>query len=312
MKKTILIAFISLTAASFGYSKPDESHPKEQAPENSNEENITSVENYDLNTPDGHAKKILSDLTAAFETSYINLHDSANDEDAAKALTGLINEMVKLSAEGKAFESKYPNFVFSDKNENLKEEYRRLNKAADTWLGMLIKAKFDYRDSEVFNKALEEIDDSMSSAKSGEAQENKQASEKSNEEKKVSLEKNYDLNTPEGQMKKLMNEMAILFETGSSKLKNSIDDREAAEAVKYFCSDMAKLSEEGKALEAKYPEYKVKKMIVLYKEEFRKLQSAMTDFFDEMVLAYRRYGDSEIFKKSVEGMSSSTGLIEEK
>ncbi len=168
MKKTILIAFISLTAASLGYSKPEEAHPKEQVSEKFNEEYKASVENYDLNTPDGLAKKILSDLTAAFETSYINLHDSANDEDAAKALTGLINEMVKLSSEGKAFESKYPDFVFTDKNENLKEEYRRLNKAADTWLGMLMRAKYEYRNSEVFKKAFEELDASMSSAETQE------------------------------------------------------------------------------------------------------------------------------------------------
>ena len=164
MKKIILIAFISLTAASFGYSKPDEAHPKEHVSEKSNEENTTSVEKYDLNTPDGLAKKILSDMTAAFETSYNNLHDPANGEDAAKALADLINEMIKLSEEGKAFESKYPDFIFSDKNENLKEEYSRLNKEADTWLGILMRAKFEYCDSKKKKKALEELDASISSA----------------------------------------------------------------------------------------------------------------------------------------------------
>lgn len=164
MKKISVFIFISLTAVSFDYSKPDEAQPKEQVSEESNEENKASVEKYNLNTPEDIAKKILIDLTAAFETSYINLHGSANGEDAAKALTGFINEMVKLSAEGKAFESKYPDFVFTDKNEILKEEYKRLNKAADTWLGILIRAKFEYNDSEVFNKAFEELDASMSSA----------------------------------------------------------------------------------------------------------------------------------------------------
>jgi len=164
MNKILFLFTACSLIFSFGYSKPEEAHLKEQVSEKSNEGNTTSVEKYDLNTPDGLAKKILSDMTAAFETSYNNLHDSVNGEDAAKALADLINEMIKLSDEGKAFESKYPDFVFTDKNENLKEEYSRLNKAADTWLGILVRAKYEYHDSEVFKKAIEELDASMSSS----------------------------------------------------------------------------------------------------------------------------------------------------
>ncbi len=127
------------------------------------EKKIYIVKPSQLDTPEGQAKKIINDMTAAFETSSIKLHDSANGGDAAKALDDLISDMTKLSAENKAFESKYPDYVFNDTNEKLDGEYKRLNNASNKWTMILMRIKIKYDDSEVFKKALEDIDASMSS-----------------------------------------------------------------------------------------------------------------------------------------------------
>ncbi|HOR44130.1 MAG TPA: hypothetical protein PK624_04980, partial [Spirochaetota bacterium] len=62
---------------------------------------------------------------------------------------------------------------------------------------------------------------------------------------------------PEAQAKEMMVKMATVFETAAANLTAAADDKTAAAALTAFSAEMAKIVAEGKALEAKNPDFKL-------------------------------------------------------
>ena len=110
---------------------------------------------------------------------------------------------------------------------------------------------------------------------------------------------------PEAQAKEMMVKMATVFDTAANNLTAAADDKTAAVALTTFSAEMAKIVAEGKALEAKNPDFKLDEKKDAFKEEAKKMEDAMKKFQEAMMASAVKYADSEVFKKAVEDMQTS-------
>ncbi len=104
---------------------------------------------------------------------------------------------------------------------------------------------------------------------------------------------------PEAQAKEMMNKMSTVFDTAATKLTA-------------FSAEMAKLVVEGKALEAKNPDYKLDEKKDAFKEETKKMEEAMKKFQEAMMASAVKYADSEVFKKAIEDMQTAMSSADDK
>ncbi len=92
-------------------------------------------------------------------------------------------------------------------------------------------------------------------AQSDESQVQEQLSEKSADENKVSSEQNCYLDqSAKDHVKKMISNFSYSLKTLTMKLKNSGTDKEAADALFLFASEIEKIFVEIKAYRAKYPD----------------------------------------------------------
>lgn len=117
---------------------------------------------------------------------------------------------------------------------------------------------------------------------------------------------------PEAQAKEMMVKMATVFDTAAAKLTAAGDDKAAAAALTAFSAEMAKLVAEGKALEAKNPDYKLDEKKDAFKEETKKMEEAMKKFQEAMMASAVKYADSEVFKKAIEDMQTAMSSADDK
>jgi hypothetical protein len=117
---------------------------------------------------------------------------------------------------------------------------------------------------------------------------------------------------PEAQAKEMMVKMATVFDTAATKLTAAGDDKAAAAALTAFSAEMAKIVVEGKALEAKNPDFKLDEKKDAFKEETKKMEEAMKKFQEAMMASAVKYADSEVFKKAIEDMQTAMSSAGEK
>ena len=258
---------------------------------------------------EAEAKELLAKITEFNQAAAVKLDNAKTDKDAAEIILSSYTESNKLNIKLLDFNIKNTDYRIDADNKALEKEYVKSQNAGFDFSWAVANAQNKYKDSADVKNAIGEGYKIMFSpeylAKLTLA--NMPA------EKKISpVKKNYDLSTPEGQAKKLMDELVLSFETVTMRLRNSVTDKDAADSITAFNSEMNKLVAEGKALDAKYPDFSFNEKNEILKEETKRMEEAMKQFAEAMMSAALNYSDSEVFKKAIDDMSSSTEQIEEK
>ncbi len=258
-------------------------------------------------TREAQAKDLITKIAEYHKKMSLKIESSKTDKEAAENILAAYTELSKLNIQIADFNIANADYKIDDKNTALKDEFAKSQDAMFDFSWAVADAQKKYNNSENVKKAVEEGYKIMTSpdylAKLATA-------DIPADKRQLPVNKNYDLNSPDGQIVKLMNELTNSLEIVTMKLKKSETDKDAVDALMVYTSECKKLSSKLKTLEAKYPDFSFSDINKDFEQENKRMEEAVCKLAEIMIVITEKYSDSEYFKKAIDDMSSSAESIE--